>query len=88
MGGWGERGGRFSFRKDMAEGLREAGKEEKEGWRWRPLWAVGTGAGAEAEAEGEGPPFARCCMTSAIKSARYALSRSGAMAWCDVWQQR
>ena len=83
MGGWGERGGRFSFRMDMAEGLREAGKEEKEGWRWRPGW-VGTGVGAEAEAEGEGPPFARCCMTSAIMGARYGLSRWEAIAWCDV----
>lgn len=63
IGGCGERGGRFSFRTDTAEGLREVGKEENEGWRWRPEWAE---AEAELAAEAGGPPFARCCITSAM----------------------
>src|SRR6478609_3124335 len=37
IGGCGERGGRlFSLRRETAEGLRDGGNEEKEGWRWRP----------------------------------------------------
>jgi hypothetical protein len=77
MGGCGERVLR-SLRMEMAEGERDEGKEEKEGWRWSETdcWFCEAAGGAFDDEGGGGGLWEATCIAAKAMVSIFSASRA------------